>query len=57
MFPPAAFFAGLIHSKKLFALTREKFVFFLPFQYLFKYIAWYVGFFKGHLGAYQPKTA
>ena len=55
MFPPAAFIAGFIHSKKLFALTHKKSVFLLPFQYLFKFTAWYVGFLESHLNSYEPK--
>lgn len=54
MFPPAAFFAGLLNSVKLFRLTRKKFVFLLPFQYLFKFTAWYLGFIKSHINSYQP---
>lgn len=48
MFPPAAFVAGLLHVHKLFKLTRKKIVFLLPFQYLFKMTAWYIGFIKSH---------
>lgn len=49
MFPPAAFFAGLFHAHRLFKLTKEKIVFLLPFQYVFKMVAWYIGFIKSHL--------
>jgi len=49
MFPPASFLAGLLHAHKLFKLTRKKIVFLLPFQYLFKMTAWYIGFIKGHM--------
>jgi len=54
MFPPSAFLAGILHARALFTLTRKKIVFLLPFQYLFKMTAWYVGYIKGHLKNYQP---
>jgi len=55
MFPLAAFLTGFIHARRLFNLTREKIVFLLPFQYLFKMTAWYVGFLESHSGSYQPR--
>jgi len=55
MFPPAAFLAGFFHAKKLFALARQKAVFLLPVQYVFKMTAWYVGFMRGHLDSYEPR--
>jgi len=55
MFPPAAFLAGLLHAYKLFKLTRKKIVFLLPFQYLFKMTAWYIGFIKSHQHCYEPR--
>jgi len=56
MFPPAAFLAGFFHARKLFALTRKKMVFLLPFQYIFKMTAWYVGFVRSHIDSYEPKN-
>jgi len=56
MSPPAAFVAGLLHSHKLFGLTRQKSIFLLPFQYLFKNTAWYVGFIRSHLNSYEPNV-
>ena len=53
MFPPAAFLAGLFQSRTLFGMTRQKKVFLLPFQHLFKFSAWYVGFLRSHLQSYQ----
>lgn len=47
MFPSAAFLAGLLQAQKLFKLSQKKIVFLLPFQYLFKMTAWYLGFIKG----------
>jgi glycosyltransferase involved in cell wall biosynthesis len=56
MLPPAAFIAGILHAHVLFRLTNHKAVFFLPFQYLIKMSAWYIGFIKSHLNSYQPKS-
>ncbi len=55
MFPPAAFLAGLLHSLRLFSLTSRRSVFLLPFQYLFKMSAWYIGFMKSHMNSYEPR--
>jgi len=55
MFPPAAFVAGLIHSRKLYKLTNQRIVFLLPLQNLFKMSAWYAGFIKSHLSSCEPK--
>jgi glycosyltransferase involved in cell wall biosynthesis len=46
MSPPASFLAGIFHARTLFRLTRRKLVFLLPFQYVFKTVAWYFGFLK-----------
>jgi glycosyltransferase involved in cell wall biosynthesis len=56
MFPPAAFITGLLHAHTLFKLTAEKKAFLLPFQYVFKMSAWYIGFIRSHLNSYQPKS-
>ncbi|MCW4048005.1 MAG: glycosyltransferase family 2 protein [Candidatus Bathyarchaeota archaeon] len=55
MFPPAGFLVGLLQSRVLFKLTRQKKVFLLPFQNVFKLTAWYVGFFRSHRQSYQPR--
>jgi glycosyltransferase involved in cell wall biosynthesis len=55
MFPPAGFLAGLFQSRALFKLTRQKKVFLLPIQNVFKLSAWYVGFVRSHRNSYQPK--
>jgi len=55
MIPPATFLGGLLLAHKLFKLTQKKMVFLLPLQYLFKSIAWYIGFIKSHLRSYEPK--
>ncbi len=54
-FPPAAFALGLIHAHDLFKLIREKKVFLLPLQYIFKTTAFYVGFLEGHFKSYKPE--
>jgi glycosyltransferase involved in cell wall biosynthesis len=54
MFPPLAFLSGLLQSFMLYKLTFRKLVFLLPFQYVFKMTAWYVGFVKSHLNSYDP---
>ena len=54
MFPPAAFFAGLFQSRKIFKLTSHKEVFWLPLQNVFKISAWYFGYFRSHARSYQP---
>ncbi|MGD0158836.1 MAG: glycosyltransferase [Candidatus Bathyarchaeia archaeon] len=52
MNPPVSFFAGLLQSRPLFRKTRQKIVFLLPFEYLFKTTAWYVGFLNSHSGSH-----
>jgi GT2 family glycosyltransferase len=47
--PIAAFMSGLTHSLMLYRLTRQKKVFILPIQYVFKMTAWWIGYLKGHL--------
>jgi len=54
-FPPAAFFAGLLHAFILYKKTRQKAVFLLPFQSMLKMIAWYIGFIRSHIDYYAPK--
>jgi glycosyltransferase involved in cell wall biosynthesis len=54
MFPPAAFFAGLFQSRKIFRLTGQKKVFWLPLQNVFKISAWYFGYLRSHIRSYQP---
>jgi len=56
MFPPAAFISGLLYARRLFKLTRKKTVFLLPVQHLFKMTAFYLGFLRGHLNSYEPKS-
>jgi glycosyltransferase involved in cell wall biosynthesis len=54
MFPLLASVNGLIYARKVFAITKQKIVFLLPFEHFFKMSAWYVGFVKSHLKSYQP---
>jgi glycosyltransferase involved in cell wall biosynthesis len=44
MLPFVAFLAGLLKSSALYGLTRQKLVFLLPFQYMFKMSAWWFGY-------------
>ena len=54
MFPPAAFLSGLLHASTLFKQTRQKAVFLLPIQSVFKMTAYYVGFIRSHVNSYAP---
>lgn len=53
MNPPVSFFAGFVQSRVLFKKTKQKVVFLLPFEYLFKATAWYAGFLDSHLASYE----
>ena len=50
--PASAFIAWLQRSFVAYKLTHRKVAFLLPFQYVFKKIAWSFGFAKGHLEGY-----
>lgn len=54
MLPPMAFLAGFLASRRLFRLTGQRLVFFLPSESMFKATAWTVGFLESHFRAYQP---
>lgn len=47
MLPPIALFAELLHISIAYRLVRKSIVFLLPFHYVFKRIAWVLGFIKG----------
>jgi len=49
MFPPVALTRTLFRMPAAYRLTRRKAVLFLPFHYIFKRIAWSVGFVKTSL--------
>jgi len=53
MNPLSSFLAGFLQSRVMFQKTRQKIVFLLPFEYLFKTVAWYVGFLNSHLCSYE----
>lgn len=55
MIPPVSFLAGLLQSRLLFKKTRQRIVFLLPFEYLFKTTAWYAGFLNSHANSREPK--
>lgn len=52
MTPVAGLLAGLLRCSGAYRLTRRRSVFLLPIHYAFKRIAWFFGFFKGHLEGY-----
>lgn len=52
MIPLAAFLSGLLFSLVAYKLTHQKVVFLLPFHFVFKQTAWWIGFIKSHLDAY-----
>ena len=53
MTPMAGFLAGLLRFPIAYKLTRRKSLLLLPFHYSFKRIAWFIGFFRGHLDDYS----
>ena len=55
MSPPAIFFVGIMNSVRAYKLIRRKVTFLLPFHLIFKNVAWWLGFFKGHLKRYGHK--
>lgn len=52
MTPPAGFVSGVVRCLGAYRLTHRAIVFFLPFHYTFKRIAWFFGFLKGHRDSY-----
>jgi len=48
MIPLTALIAGLIHAVRLYRIVRQRLVFFLPLQYLFKMSAWYIGYLNNY---------
>lgn len=55
MSPQVTFCTGIIDSVIAYRLIRRKIAFLLPFHLIFKNIAWWLGFFKGHLRGYGHK--
>ena len=49
MIPPASFLAGLFYSFRAYRLINRKIVFLLPLHFLFKSVAWCLGFLLGYL--------
>jgi len=47
MLPPVALFTELLRVPPAYRLTRNRVAFLLPFHYLYKRIAWILGFVKG----------
>ena len=52
MSPLAALIGGILYSTFAYRLVKRKTVFLLPFQILFKNIAWWIGFIRGHMDNY-----
>jgi len=52
MTPMAGFYAGVIRCPKAYLLVHKRFVFFLPFHYAYKRVAWFIGFITAHSGGY-----
>jgi len=46
--PPIAIVLELLHVPAAYKLTKNKATLLLPFHYIFKRIAWYLGFMKSH---------
>lgn len=57
MNPPVSFLAGFIQSRILFKKTKQRIVFVLPLEYLFKSTAWYVGFLNSHSDSYEYRLS
>lgn len=51
MLPPFAFMSGLFTAFTLYRLTREKFVFLLPFFFSLKMVFWWFGYVQSVLGS------
>jgi len=56
MLPPVALMSGLLQASVIYELTRQKTVFLLPLESIFKATAWYVGFLKSHFNSYSPRA-
>jgi glycosyltransferase involved in cell wall biosynthesis len=52
MTPMAGFIAGALRCPGAYLVTHKKIVFMLPIHYVFKRIAWCVGFLKAHFNHY-----
>lgn len=50
--PPVSFWIGFKLSLKAYKITREKISFLLPFQAIWRNLAWWIGFAKGHKDGY-----
>lgn len=52
MLPTTGFLVGVLYSTIAYRLTSRKISFLLPFHYLFKRIAWFIGFIRGGIESY-----
>ena len=53
MLPIVAFLSGLMLLPIAYGMIRRKVVFLLPFHFVFKMTAWWIGFIKGHLNCHR----
>lgn len=51
MLPPVGFLAGLYYSFEAYKLTKRKVVFLMPFHFLFKTTAFFLGFINSHINS------
>jgi glycosyltransferase involved in cell wall biosynthesis len=52
MSPPIILIAGVLSSISVYRLVKQKIAFLLPFHAIFKNVAWWIGFIKGHMEDY-----
>jgi hypothetical protein len=52
MTPFVGFISGLIRCPGAYELTHKKMIFLLPLHYLFKRMAWLLGFIEAHVDGY-----
>jgi cellulose synthase/poly-beta-1,6-N-acetylglucosamine synthase-like glycosyltransferase len=52
MLPISGFLQGILFSISAYRIIKNKIVFLLPMELMFKRIAWCIGYYKGHLDGY-----
>ena len=52
MFTPISFIAGIIYGIVAYKIFKRKLVFLLPLYFVFKSIAWWIGFIRSHIDGY-----
>lgn len=53
LLPNVAFLSGLMLLPIAYRTIRRKVVFLLPFHFVFKMTAWWIGYIKGHMNSYR----